>query len=284
MRKKTSDRKQVGTEAPMHTSLVSLLSLLSLVSVVACAHTPDPPPHARAAPKEVFAAIKAKDSIALAAVLDRDPQLASSRNEKGRSAVLAALFTMKTSETFLPPQENACLRLLLAKKPALDPFETAAVGDAADLEQEVKRTPSLPTSVHELGWTPLHFAAYGGNVATAEVLLAHGAAIDAAAKNHFRNTPLQASLLSGQGATMRLLLARGANVNAKQEGGFTPLHEAAQGGEPALLQALVDAGADVNAAADEGATPLDAAIHGKHEAAVSWLRARGARPGTGKLE
>src|SRR4051812_18621390 len=50
--------------------------------------------------------------------------------------------------------------------------------------------------VHAIGWTPLHFAAFGGNLAAVRLLLDHGAAIEQPAANKFANTPLHVALLT----------------------------------------------------------------------------------------
>lgn len=225
--------------------------------------------------KDVFAAIKAKDAEKLESILGADATLASARSEKGHSAVLVAMFAMKSSEAFERPQDNRLLKALLARGPALDRFEVAALGDPALVARAIDRDAEYVRAVHAIGWTPLHFAAFGGNARAADILLSRGAAVDVRAKNKLENTPLQVALLTEQAEVARLLVARGADVNATMAEGFTALHEAAQLGNTAIAALLLDHGANVDAPSPKG-TPLALALAGKHDALAALLRARGA--------
>jgi hypothetical protein len=60
----------------------------------------------------------------------------------------------------------------------------------------------------------------------------------------------------GRLKTVELLLAHGANVDAAARGGFTPLIMAAQKGHTAVVVALLGAGADIDAKGDQGFTAL----------------------------
>jgi ankyrin repeat protein len=70
--------------------------------------------------------------------------------------------------------------------------------------------------------TPLHTIAGYGQTAAAEVLLAHGADIEA--KGAFGRTPLHRATNSGRGKMIELLIAKGANINAKDGKGLTALN------------------------------------------------------------
>jgi len=118
--------------------------------------------------------------------------------------------------------------------------------------------------------------AFGGNVATTELLLKKGAAIDARAGSQFRNTPLQTALLSNQYATAKVLLEHGADALVRQSKGFTPMHEGALSGRIDIIQLLLDHGAEINSVADNGQTPLAEAMRGKHEEVVAWMKTKGA--------
>ena len=82
------------------------------------------------------------------------------------------------------------------------------------------------------GATPLHAAALKGNLAMAELLLAHGAAVDA--RDGDGLTPLHNAALSGHAEVAALLLDRGADREARdRDAGATPLFQAAAWGRKA---------------------------------------------------
>jgi ankyrin repeat protein len=219
-------------------------------------------------------AVNSGDVATVRAMLARDAGLANARNDKGTSAVISALFINK-GEGFLDPAQNDLLKAILAHKPQLDIFEIAALGTAAQLEAMLTDADVAHRRTH-FGWTLLHMSAFGGNVATTELLLKRGAVIDARAGSQFRNTPLQAALLSSQYATAKILLEHGADALVRQSKGFTPMHEGALSGRIDILQLLLDHGAEINSVADNGQTPLAEAIRGKHEDVVAWMKAKGA--------
>jgi ankyrin repeat protein len=219
-------------------------------------------------------AVNSGDVATVQSMLARDPALANAKNVKGTSAVISALFINK-GEGFLDPAQNGILQAILAQKPQLDIFEIAALGSALQLEAMLTDSGDVNRRTH-FGWTLLHMSAFGGNVATTELLLKKGAAIDARAGSQFRNTPLQAALLSYQIATAKILLEHGADALVRQSKGFTPMHEGALSGRIDILQLLLDHGAEINSVADNGQTPLAEAIRGKNEDVVAWMKAKGA--------
>src|SRR4051812_9583518 len=219
-------------------------------------------------------AVNSGDAAAVKSMLARDSALANAKNAKGTSAVISALF-INQGEGFLDPAKNEVLQAIVAAKPHLDIFETAALGTAAQLDAILADGGDVNRRNH-FGWTLLHLSAFGGNVATTELLLKKGAAIDARAGSKFRNTPLQTALLSNQYATAKILLDHGADALVRQSKGFTPMHEGAISGRIDILQLLLDHGAEINSVADNGQTPLAEAIRGKHDDVVAWMKTKGA--------
>jgi uncharacterized protein len=218
--------------------------------------------------------VNSGDAATVKSMLASDPALANAKNAKGTSAVISALF-INQGEGFLDPAKNEILQAILAAKPRLDIFETAALGTAAQLDAMLTDADVVNRRNH-FGWTLLHLSAFGGNVATTELLLKKGAAIEARAASKFRNTPLQTALLSNQYATAKILLDHGADALVRQSKGFTPMHESAISGRIDILQLLLDHGAEINSVADNGQTPLAEAIRGKHEDVVAWMKTKGA--------
>jgi ankyrin repeat protein len=99
----------------------------------------------------------------------------------------------------------------------------------------------------------LFWAALGGALATARLLLERGADADGGA--------LHAAASGGRLELVRLLLDAGADADRHDPGtGRAPLHNAvAAGGDdsPEIVRVLLKAGADVNATTDDGASALD---------------------------
>jgi len=71
------------------------------------------------------------------------------------------------------------------------------------------------------GWTPLHYAAYGGVVEAAQVLLDYDADINTPDEDHW--TPLHLAAFKGHPQVVDTLLQRGANPHARTIEGHTPL-------------------------------------------------------------
>ena len=239
-----------------------LLAMLIAVSVPALADD------------DFLKAVSSNDVATVQSMLARDPALINAHSPKGTSAVTSALFINK-GEGFMDPATNKILHAILALKPHLDVFETAALGTPAQLEAMLPDAASLSRRT-QFGWTLLHMSAFGGNAATTEWLVKKGLDVNARAGSKFRNTPLQTAILSGQYATAKILLDHGADALVRQSKGFAPMHEAALIGKQEIVQLLLDHGAEINSVADNGDTPLAEAVRGKHEELAAWMKAKGA--------
>ena len=100
-----------------------------------------------------------------------------------------------------------------------------------------------PAGVFEVqqgGYTPLLFAARQGDLASARLLVAAGAGVDAAAASG--TTPLVVAAHSGHGEMAAYLLDEGADPDAAGAG-YSALHAAVLRGDRALVRALLDHGA-----------------------------------------
>lgn len=95
------------------------------------------------------------------------------------------------------------------------------------------------------GTTALHWAAYNGNVALVERLVAAGA--DVAAANQFGSTPLAEAAVVGNAKIIEALLEGGAPVDAPGADGQTALMVVARSGNTAAAAVLIAHGANVNA-------------------------------------
>ena len=187
----------------------------------------------------LFTAVTSGDLPALRALLEREPALASARDELGVSAVLTALYHRR---------REAC-DALLAAGAEIGPLEAAALGDTERL-----RGADLTARGGD-GFTPLHLAAFFGGADAVKLLLDAGAAPDADAANTFGVRPLHSACAVGDHASVRALLEAGADPNVRQQGGFTPLHTAAHADDAALARLLLDHGADLEATDEQGRPP-----------------------------
>ena len=120
--------------------------------------------------------------------------------------------------------------------------------------------------------TPLHRAAWYGDLEMSQLLLDYKA--DANARSLRKFTPIHVVPEGSQSLDVfhhspqmladvaRLLLEHGADVNAQTNGGITPLHMAAKWGQVEVVRVLLEHGANVGLEDNEGATPLHAGSDG----------------------
>jgi cytohesin len=131
------------------------------------------------------------------------------------------------------------------------------------------------------GWTPLHEAAAANQKEVAELLITKGADINTncakAGGGRFGGTPLHEAVFEGHRDMAELLISKGANVNAKQSGGLTPLDVAAFVGHRDVVELLLGRGADINIRDKGGRTALRWAKHGRHMEIVELLQEYGAK-------
>jgi len=139
------------------------------------------------------------------------------------------------------------------------------------------------------GFTPLHYAVFGGSREVVAALLDHGApadpAIPAGATAGRYLSPLHLAAHYGDLAICELLVARGTGVNSKlptesklwiEPTQRTSLHHAAESGNGELVRFLVEHGAEVNAADSRGQTALLVASECADANAVETLLSHGA--------
>jgi ankyrin repeat protein len=102
------------------------------------------------------------------------------------------------------------------------------------------------------GITPLMAAAYSGEAAIVEELLARGA--DAAAADRLGKTAMVYAAGQGHAAVVRALLSHGTDVNAVYRNELTALMWAAGFGRDEALRALLEAGARTDLRDNRGKT------------------------------
>lgn len=211
-------------------------------------------------------AVAEGDAAAVRRFLERDPALAYSKDEKGRSVFLLACLAEK-------PEIAEALR---PHRDGLDLVEATLAGLPGDVQRTaelLEKYPRLINEIHPWGGTAVHAAVRRGRTdllfpflrsgpdfnllsAVPEALTAYRMAID------HPNPALAEEMVD-------IMAGNGGDPNVRQGDGLTPLHAAARAGSPEMIRLLVFNGADPDARTPEGETPLALAVRlGKKEAAA----------------
>lgn len=124
------------------------------------------------------------------------------------------------------------------------------------------------------GDNALMIAAFSVNREAVDLLLAKGAAV-----NRDGWTPLHYAAAGGDTGIAKLLLDRQAKLDARSPNGTTPVMMAARGGHIMMVKLLLDAGADAALKNELGMTAIDFAKEGGHTDIVEGLEYRLKRAG-----
>ncbi len=215
---------------------------------------------------QLFEAIKVGDLSKVRFLLDSDPQLLSSRDDQGVSAILTAVYY----------HQQEMVGELLAHGPELDIWEASAIGQSSRLTALLDQDETLLDRYSPDGFTPLGLSAFFGKLAVLETLVARGADVNLPSRNPMQVRPIHSAVAHRDPAVAlqmaQVLLDNGVEVNVTQTGGFTPLHEAANHGNIDMVRLLIHYGAIKSARSDDGRTPLDIAQQGHHDAVVALLQ------------
>ena len=144
----------------------------------------------------------------------------------------------------LPALASSLLILLSQPTTAGDLYDAVLAGKGDD----AARLLASGADISEQGdqGTPLHVAAFQGDVAMVSLLLDNGADIESL-RNFNGDRPLHVAVSYNRPDVVVLLLARGAMVDARDASGRTALHMAAGKGYAAVAKVLLENNADVNA-------------------------------------
>ena len=168
--------------------------------------------------------VKAGELGRVRALLSANFLLASQRLASGESPLMAALYR----------GHHDIVDAVIEAGAEIDVFAAAATGRMEDLRR--RTTAATVNSYAYDGWTPLHLAAFFGNLDATRVLLDAGADVHAVSRNGLTNTPLHAATAGKHQEVALLLLESGAKSDAVDAGGYTPLQIATQN----ELQAVVE--------------------------------------------
>lgn len=216
--------------------------------------------------QEFFAAVKAGDTERVARMLDANAGLLNARGGSGESAALLAVYYGKKD----------VLELLLGRGAELNIFEAAAAGKVERLAVLLAADPSLANGYAPDGFPLLGLAAFFGYLEAVNLLLRHGADVNAVSRNATGYTALTGAVAGDHAEIAAALLAAGANANHRYASGYTPLHEAAAGGKTKIVVLLLAHRADPKARTDDGQTPLVMAEAKGHADVAALLRQHGA--------
>ncbi|TWW78254.1 Ankyrin-3 [Takifugu flavidus] len=129
-------------------------------------------------------------------------------------------------------------------------------------------------AVTESGLTPIHVAAFMGHENIVHALTHHGASPNTT--NVRGETALHMAARAGQADVVRYLLKNGAKVETKSKDDQTALHISSRLGKVDIVQQLLQCGASANAATTSGYTPLHLAAREGHQDVAVMLLENGA--------
>ena len=161
---------------------------------------------------------KAGDLRQVRKLLSGNFMLASQRLESGETPLMSALYR----------GHHDVVAALIDAGAEVDVFAAAALGRGEDLSRTLNEE-TVAAYAYD-GWTPLHLAAFFGQLETARVLLASGADVHAVSRNSMANTPLHAATAGRHPDIALLLLDHGASGSALDAGVYTPRQIASQNG------------------------------------------------------
>lgn len=165
---------------------------------------------------DFFKAIKQDDAATISELLNRGFD-ANTRNPAGEHGLLLAIRepSLKVAEVLINwPRTD------VEARNASDESALMLASLKGHLEIAQKLI-ARDADVNKPGWTPLHYAATGGQIAVMRLLLESSAYIDASSPNG--STPLMLAAMYGTPASVKLLLEEGADPLLKNEQGMTAI-------------------------------------------------------------
>jgi ankyrin repeat protein len=159
--------------------------------------------------------------------------------------------------------------------------EAVSKGDK-DLVKSLLGSEGIDVNAEYMGSSPLYGAVDRRYKEIAEMLLVHGADVNAMGL-FGSETPLQNAATRGGGfprkvdkELVKMLLAHGADVNASKDKDWTPLHQVAQDGSKDIAELLLVNKVNLDAKGSKCWTPLHRAAMKGHRDMVEMLLAHGA--------
>lgn len=216
--------------------------------------------------EQFIGAVRSGDSPQIEAMLRDLPTLADSYADDGTSAVLTALYSGHTA---------LAMRIAQSRSTPITLVEAAALNDTSRINEILDLNPAEVSGLSTDGFTPLHLAAYFGNIPAVDLLLKRGALASVRSDNSMGVLPIHAAVAhpneDAAHGIAALLIDAHHDVNVSQRGGFTPLMAAAENGHERVVTLLLSRGADRSAVNDEGRSARDLAAAAGHAWLVAML-------------
>lgn len=183
-------------------------------------------------------AVEQGDLALVTRYLERDPALASSRDERGRSVFVLASLAGKSE----------IAEALRSRLGSLDLVETILAGDAKHAGEILEQHPRLINEIHPAGGSAVHFAVRSGRTDLVFALLRPGADFNLPSAAPEALTPLRLAVDHPDPALadelVDALAGNGGNPNAPQGDGVTPLQAARAAGRTEIVRLLALNGAE----------------------------------------
>jgi uncharacterized protein len=195
---------------------------------------------------EIEEHIKNGENDLLREKLKETPSVAAGTTEQGISLLQFAAYC----------RNMEAIEIIRTYRDQLDIYEAASIGDKDTLLHFIEQYPDRTNAYSIDGFTPLGLASFFGHTDLVKVLIDNGADPNISSNNQLKVTPLHSACAISNYNIANILIKHGADVNARQLQSVTPLHSAAHNGQTKLASLLIDNGADVNSKMDNGQTPL----------------------------
>ena len=198
---------------------------------------------------QLIAAIQKGEVELVQKYLEEDASLSETMTDQGISVLLFA--------AYLRNQE--IVDVLLKHRSDLTIFEAAATGQRDVFQYQIGTQAKELNEWSPDGFTLIGLASFFGKKEIVEILLDRNVDLNIPSNNDFKVTPLHSAAAVSQHEIAELLLRHGAKINAVQMNGVTPLHSAANNGDVQMVKLFLENGANKNLRMKDGKLPIDLA-------------------------
>jgi ankyrin repeat protein len=183
-------------------------------------------------------AVEQGDLATVTAFLERDPALASLRDEQGRSAFVVASLA----------GHREIAEALRARLGSLDLVEAVLAGDAKRVAELLERHPQLINEIHPAGGSAVHMVVRQGRTDLLFAMLRPGPDFNLPSAAPAALTPLRLAVdhpdLAAAEELVDAMVGNGGNPNTPQGDGISPLQAAQAAGRTEIVRLLAFNGAE----------------------------------------